>query len=659
MVYLRFELTVGQGQGLEYSVRVDSPAGEGQVTMRFPFDKIQLQNHLLRLECALLQSGGQYRSSLTKEEQTVQEFGRILFEHLIAGDIRSLYDVSRSEARREGKGLRLQLRFEDPGLASLPWEFLYDARQNEYLCLRRETPIVRYLQLSEPVHSLTLAPPLRILGMVASPNRLQQLEIAAEQQRVDQALMTLQEEGLVELTWLKGQTWRDLHRALQKGPWHVFHFIGHGGFESTREGYIALTNDKGSPEPLWATNLKRLLDSQASLRLVVLNACEGAKGDDQDIFSSTAATLVRHGIPAALAMQYKITDRAAIEISRAFYEAITSGLPVDAAVVEARKAASVAIENSMEWGTPVLYMRALDGLLFDIRDSGTLGHQASEARGIEDDPSTFTRKGCAFQSLGDDQKAVRWFQMAANRGDAEGQLYLGLMYLEGRGGLPQSDGDAVEWYRRSAGQGNAIAQTNLGWMYEQGRGGLQQSDSEAVEWYRKASESGEPTAKVNLGLMFERGAGGLPRSDDSAGQLYSEAANLDDSEGQYRLALIYETGSGSFRQSDSDAVLWCRKAAESGHPEAQYELGHMYRVGRCGISRSDSEAYRWYCLAAANGNVDAQFELGTMFQRGWENEPPSYVDGLQWYRKAASKGHRRAREVLDQIRRSIKHKSSS
>lgn len=653
MVYLDFELAVGQGQGLEYPVRVlNSPAGEIQALMRFPFDKIELQNHLLRLECALLQSGGQYRSGLTKEEQTVQEFGKALFEHLIAGDIRSLYDVSRASARRDGKGLRLKLRFDDPVLAALPWEFLYDARQKEYLCLRRETPIVRYLELSEPVHSLTLTPPLRILGMVASPNRLQQLDIAAEQQRVDQALMNLQGEGLVELTWLKGQTWRDLHRALQRDQWHVFHFIGHGGFESSREGYIALTDDRGLPEPLWAKDLKRLLDSQAALRLVILNACDGAKGDDQDIFSSTAATLVRHGIPATLAMQYKITDRAAIEISRAFYEAITYGLPVDAAVVEARKAASVGIENSMEWGTPVLYMRTPDGILFDIQNSSTLGHKPGDIqRGIEDDPSTFTRKGHAFENLGDDQRAVRWFQMAANRGEAEGQLYMGIMYQEGRGGLPQSDSDAVDWYRRAAGQGNAIAQTNLGWLYERGRGGLHPSDTDAVEWYRKASDSGQAIAKVNLGLMFERGAGGLPRSDDNAGRLYSEAANQNDSEGQFRLALMYELGSGNFSQSDSEAVRWCSMAAESGHLHAQYELGHMYRMGRCGLSPSNSEAYKWFRLAAEQGDVDAQFELGAMFERGWEHQPPSYIDAVQWYRKATSQGHRRAQEALDQIQR--------
>ncbi|MCB0203085.1 MAG: CHAT domain-containing protein, partial [Anaerolineae bacterium] len=114
------------------------------------------------------------------------------------------------------------------------------------------------------------------------------------------------------------------------------------------------------------TELGRLLADHWTLRLAVLNACEGARGSDHDLFSSTASILVQRGLPAVLAMQYKITDHAAVELSRAFYESLADGLPVDAAVAEARKAVSLAISNTVEWGTPVLTMRAPDGVLFRL-----------------------------------------------------------------------------------------------------------------------------------------------------------------------------------------------------------------------------------------------------------------------------------------------------
>jgi hypothetical protein len=99
----------------------------------------------------------------------------------------------------------------------------------------------------------------------------------------------------------------------------------------------------------------------------VLNSCEGAKGSDTNIFSSTSSILMRRGVPAVVAMQYEITDRAAIEFSQVFYEDIAHGLAVDTAVTEARKAISMSMGSSLEWGTPVLHMRAPDGVLFDIR----------------------------------------------------------------------------------------------------------------------------------------------------------------------------------------------------------------------------------------------------------------------------------------------------
>ncbi len=368
MSYLDFELEIGIGQGREYPVTVvRSASGEARETMRFPFDKLALENQLLALENALLRSGSKRRQILVPEEQTVRNFGQVLFNALFTGEVRSLYAVSQLTASNQGKGLRLKLRILPPELAALPWEFLYDAGQAEYICLSSNTPIVRYLELPHPPSPLTVTPPLSILCMTASPKGLANLDVERERQRVEKATKQLCAGGLVKLTWIAGSTWQDLQRAMRRGPWHIFHFIGHGGFDSlSEEGTVALENEEGVAHILSATHLGRLLADHRSLRLVILNSCEGARGSERDIFSSTAAVLVRRGIPAVLAMQYEITDQAAIEFSRTFYEALADGLPVDAAVSDARKSVSVGIENTVEWGTPVLYLRSTDGVLFDL-----------------------------------------------------------------------------------------------------------------------------------------------------------------------------------------------------------------------------------------------------------------------------------------------------
>jgi formylglycine-generating enzyme required for sulfatase activity len=370
LTYLDFELEIGLGQGREYPVAViRSPAGEARETMRFPYDELVLENRLLALQNALLRSGGRRRQVLSPDEKAVQDFGRDLFTALFTGEVRNRYDVSLERAWHEGRGIRLKLRIQPPELAALPWEFLYDPRQAEYVCLSRSTPVVRYLELPWPIPPLSVRSPLRILGMIANPDDLPPLDVEREKGRVERAVKELRAHGLVDLHWLAEQTWRDLQRAMRGGPWHVFHFIGHGGFDRIAdEGFIALADEEGETHRLSATQLGRLLADHRSLRLTLLNACEGARGSERDVFSSTATILVRRGIPAVLAMQYEVTDRAAIEVARAFYEALADGWSVDAAVAEARKAVSLAVANTVEWGTPVLYMRSPDGFLFNVQE---------------------------------------------------------------------------------------------------------------------------------------------------------------------------------------------------------------------------------------------------------------------------------------------------
>lgn len=361
--YLNLDLTVEQiGDG--YRVSVNGPAGEASHEPAFPFTQSDLDYHLLALQNVLLRGQAVRRRVLTEEDAVMRNIGTPLFRFLFDGTVNSLFYESRREAKRQGKGLRLRLRVDAPELAALPWELIHDPRGDDFVSLSADTPLVRTLPAARPLDPLTVTPPLRILGMVASPTGWQTLDVAKEKANVDRALADLQAAGMVTLTWLERGTWRALHRT-RRQEWHVFHFIGHGGFDTVRdEGYLALEGDEGDPHLIHATNLADLLQN-CSMRLALLNACEGARGSRLDVFSSTAATLVQRSLAAVVAMQYEISDLAALEFARSFYEAIADGLPVDAAVSESRVALRVAHPHSAEWATPVLTMRAVDGHFFD------------------------------------------------------------------------------------------------------------------------------------------------------------------------------------------------------------------------------------------------------------------------------------------------------
>ncbi len=368
MDYLDFDVEVAPRPTGDYDVTVvQSPAGEATAQMAFPYDRLVLQNKIQGLQIALLRSGGSRRAvTATEDQEAVQLLGRDLFAALFSGDVANRLDVSRTMAKSQGKGVRIKLRFGAPELGALPWEYLYDSNRGDYLALGVSTPIVRYLPIPQPIMPFQVAPPLRVLAMASGPRDLGVLDSQRERQRLEMALEPLRSTGIVELEWVRGEFWQDLQESLWHGPWHIFHFVGHGGFSERRgSGVLYLAGADGNAEELSATDLARLLGDHDPLRLALLNSCDTAQGASTDIFSSTAAALVRFGTPAVVAMQFEITDDAAIEFSRVFYSTISNGMPVDSAVAEARK--SVALKShSYEWGTPVLFMRSPDGILFDI-----------------------------------------------------------------------------------------------------------------------------------------------------------------------------------------------------------------------------------------------------------------------------------------------------
>ena len=113
--------------------------------------------------------------------------------------------------------------------------------------------------------------------------------------------------------------------------------------------------------------------------------------------------------------------------------------------------------------------------------------------------------GLAAAQRQDFATAFRLWKPLADKGDANAQYNLGLMYANGRG-VAQDYKEAVKWYRLAAAQGNANAQYNLGVMYDQGNG-VAQDYKEAVKWYRLAAAQGDARAQYNLGVMYDNGDG--------------------------------------------------------------------------------------------------------------------------------------------------------
>ena len=268
----------------------------------------------------------------------------------------------------QGQGLRIRLRLDQgvPELADLPWEYLFPADLNRFLALSDETPLVRYLEVAEGVQPLRVTPPLTLLAIIANPSDAPPLAVEEEWRRLQTALAELQARRVIRLERLSPATWPALQARLRQGDVHILHFVGHGLFDpKAGAGGLIFEDAAGRADEVSAETLAMLLHDHAALRLIFLNACEGARSGRRDSFAGIAQHLVRGGLPAVLAMQFPVSDDAAIALAQVFYQSLADGYPADAALSEARKAIA-AHGNPLEWATPVLFSRSDDNRLIEL-----------------------------------------------------------------------------------------------------------------------------------------------------------------------------------------------------------------------------------------------------------------------------------------------------
>ena len=206
-----------------------------------------------------------------------------------------------------------------------------------------------------------------------------------------------------------------------------------------------------------------------------------------------------------------------------------------------------------------------------------------------------------------DAIALDLFSKAAEQGDADGQIGLGILYSEGRA-VAQDDSLAIQWFALAAKQDNADAQRRLGLMYQAGRG-VEADPVTAAAWFREAALKNEPLAQVALGDSF-READGVERDD-------------------------------------IEAAWWFEKAAEQGNPQAQVNLGMMYADGR-GVHQDDHAAFKWFYQAAKQGNAVGLYRLGVSYAEGLGTDINN-AEAIRWLKKAADLGDEQAQNYLQQL----------
>jgi hypothetical protein len=178
-----------------------------------------------------------------------------------------------------------------------------------------------------------------ILVLAANPKGTDPLRLGEEMREIQTGLERSQHRDRFRIEQRWAVTPTDIRRALLDCQPQIVHFSGHGvGVETPGDSIqsarklTVVSGDLAPPEGLMfedAIGQPQLVSSEAiatlfalfadQIECVVLNAC----------YSATQADAIARHIPYVVGMNRSIGDRAAIEFSIGFYDALLAGRPVD------------------------------------------------------------------------------------------------------------------------------------------------------------------------------------------------------------------------------------------------------------------------------------------------------------------------------------------
>lgn len=200
--------------------------------------------------------------------------------------------------------------------------------------------------------------------------------------------------------------------------------------------------------------------------------------------------------------------------------------------------------------------------------------------------------------------AMRDFERAANKGDAEGQYRYGMMLARGEGVLPDKAG-GYAWVRKAAEQAYPQAQAALAQAYLTGDIG-RADPAQARHWAALSALQGNALGQYNAGL--------LEQDVDKRKMLLRKSAEQGYAEAQLRLAFditsrlveLKKQGRPLLAADWLEAQAWLVKAAMQGAASAQCGVAAVFqnfaRTEASQASRTSQlhEAYKWLLICERN-----------------------------------------------------------
>ena len=252
----------------------------------------------------------------------------------------------------------------------------------------------------------------------------------------------------------------------------------------------------------------------------------------------------------------------------------------------------------------------------------------------------------------DMDKAIKFYETAANMGHTKSQIRLGELYyshLKVKRDLKAS----ARWYTKAALKNNVEAMLGLLQVYK-----ISGEDGQYFHWATRLAEWGNPQGQLTLGRCYRDGVGVAanvakaryyldmaarsigdasvsqtarqelnalsPAKPAAAAKGQASGVDTGKSAGEcYNHARIYEKGgviNGRYVTADMGmAIELYEDAAQLGHTQSQIRLGELY-YSHLKVKRDLKASARWYSMAAQENKVEAMLGLLQVYKISGEND---------------------------------------
>jgi uncharacterized protein len=214
----------------------------------------------------------------------------------------------------------------------------------------------------------------------------------------------------------------------------------------------------------------------------------------------------------------------------------------------------------------------------------------------------------------DAKEAAKWYELAADGGEAWAMLNLAFLYHEGRLGTPDP-AKAFTYFKMASEKGHHLlghANTALCYLYGLG---TPKDPAKAAEIF--AAHRDEDIV-CYLGTIGQAPAG-IINYDDEVELNKTWAKQKKDPQANYLLGLRYLRGWGVKADND-DAIACFKRGAKANHGASLAALGELYEgdanSGRANWSTVIAQATECYKKGAELGNIDATASLARFYGEG-------------------------------------------